>query len=91
MAPDCGGGGWTLIYPTLVDTSSDLEMMRQYRDEVMAKSIRGRLYTRLLYKSSEQALKVLQNNPRLKRRAARLISKNKTAIKDVLEGRARRR
>ena len=86
MAPDCGGGGWTLIYPTLVDTSSDLEMMRQYRDEVMAKSIRGRLYTRLLYKSSEQALKVLQNNPRLKRRAARLISKNKTAIKDVLEG-----
>lgn len=86
IAPDCGGGGWTLVYPTLVDSSEDLKMMRQYRDEVLAKSMRGRLYTRLLYKSSEEALEVLQNNPRLKRRAARLISKNKAAIEDVLEG-----
>jgi Zn-dependent metalloprotease len=86
IPPDCGGGDWTLIYPTLVDTSSDLEMMRQYRDEVLAQSMRGRLYTRLLYKSSEEALEVLQNNPRLKRRAARLISHNKAAIEDVLEG-----
>ena len=85
IAPNCGGG-WTLIYPTLVDTSSDLKVMRQYRDEVLAKSMRGRLYTRLLYNSSEEALEVLQNNPRLKRRAARLISQNKAAIEDVLEG-----
>ena len=86
MAPNCSGGGWALIYPTLVDTSTDLKMMRQYRDEVLAKSIRGRLYTRLLYQSSEEALEVLQDNPRLKRRAARLISRNKAAIEEVLAG-----
>jgi Zn-dependent metalloprotease len=87
MAPDCsGGGGWALIYPTLVDTPTDLEVMRQYRDEILSQSIRGRLYTRLLYQSSEDALEVLQDNPRLKRRAARLISKHKAAIEDVLAG-----
>jgi Zn-dependent metalloprotease len=85
IAPNCGGG-WSLIYPTLVDTPSDLDDLRRYRDEVMATSIRGRLYTRLLYKSSEKALKVLQDNPRLKRRAARLISRNKAAIEEVLAG-----
>ena len=83
--PACGGG-WSLVYPTLVDTPADLTLLRRYRDEVMANSIRGRLYTRLLYYSSEEALKVLQDNPRLMTRAAQLIAVNTSAIQDVLNG-----
>jgi Zn-dependent metalloprotease len=84
--PDCGGGIWGLAYPTLVDTPSDLKLMRQYRDDVLAKTIRGRIYTNLLYRSSEDTLDVLHNNPGLMAQAAELISLNKYAISDVLAG-----
>ena len=84
-APSCRGG-WSLVYPTLVDTPSDLKLLRRYRDEVMANSVRGRLYTRLLYTNSEAALKVLQDNPTLMTHAAQLIAVNKSAIEDVLNG-----
>jgi Zn-dependent metalloprotease len=84
--PGCGGGIWGLAYPTLVDTPSDLKLMRRYRDQVLAKTIRGRIYTNLLYRSSEDALDVLHNNPGLMAQAAELISVNKYAISDVLAG-----
>lgn len=87
--PDCGGNaGWLSAYPTLLDAPSDLKMMRQYRDEVLAKSSRGRLYKGLLYRNSEKALAVLKNNPELGARASGLIHVNKGAISDVLAGQA---
>jgi Zn-dependent metalloprotease len=88
IEPDCGGGGgWLSAYPTLLDAPSDLKLMRQYRDDVLAKTSRGRLYTGLLYRSSEKALEVLKNNPELMARASGLIHVNKDAIADVLAGR----
>ena len=86
--PDCGGDGWLSAYPTLLDAPSDLKMMRQYRDEVLAKSSRGRLYKGLLHRNSEKALAVLKNNPELGTRASGLIHVNKDAISDVLAGQA---
>jgi Zn-dependent metalloprotease len=87
VPPDCGGnGGWLSAYPTLLDAPSDLRLMRQYRDEVLAKSSRGRLYKGLLYRNSEKALAVLKNNPELMARASGLIQVNKSAISDVLAG-----
>ncbi len=85
--PECGGGGWLSAYPTLLDAPSDLKMMRQYRDDVLAKTGRGRLYTGLLYRSSDKALGVLKDNPELMARASGLIRVNKGAISDVLAGR----
>jgi Zn-dependent metalloprotease len=84
--PACGGGIWGLAYPTLLDTPSDLKLMRQYRDDELTKTDRGRLYARLLYQSSDSALEVLNNNPELRAQAAELISANKGAIADVLAG-----
>jgi hypothetical protein len=84
--PECGGDGWLSAYPTLLDAPSDLKMMRQYRDEVLTKTKRGRLYKGLLYKNSEKALAVLKNNPELMARASTLIHVNKGAISDVLAG-----
>ena len=74
-------------YPALLDAPSDLKMMRQYRDEVLIKTGRGRLYKGLLYRNSENALAVLKTNPELMARASALIQINKGAISDVLAGR----
>jgi Zn-dependent metalloprotease len=87
IEPDCGGnGGWLSAYPTLLDAPSDLKMMRQYRDEVLVKTSRGRLYKGLLYRNSEKALAVLKTDPELMARASGLIHVNKDAISDVLAG-----
>jgi Zn-dependent metalloprotease len=83
--PDCGGG-WGSAYTTLLDTPSDLKLMRQYRDDVLTQTDRGRFYTKLLYQSSENALDVLNKNPELMAQAAELIRLNKGAISDVLAG-----
>jgi hypothetical protein len=60
--------------------------MRQYRDDVLTQTDRGRFYTKLLYQSSENALDVLNKNPELIAQAAELIRLNKGAISDVLAG-----
>ena len=60
--------------------------MRVYRDEILKKSFRGRLYTKLLYRSSEKALKVLIDNPELMLAARNLIETNEDAVFEVLNG-----
>jgi hypothetical protein len=78
--------GWDMAYQTLLDDSSDLGLLRQYRDQFLTKSIKGKLYTTLLYQSSEEALKVLLHHPALMRRANKLIRANKRAVENVLNG-----
>ena len=77
---------WETAYNTLFDNQSDLERFRQYRDESLTKTTRGRLYTRLLYNRSEKALQVLLRNPELMMEAKHLIEANKGAVSEVLNG-----
>ncbi|NIQ39262.1 MAG: hypothetical protein GTN81_11805 [Proteobacteria bacterium] len=87
IAPVCGGDdGWETAYVDLFESQSDLDILREYRDEFLMKTRKGRLYTRLLYKYSEEALEVLLANPELMPEAAHLITENPEAVSDVLAG-----
>jgi hypothetical protein len=81
-----GKSGWQGAYSVLFEDQSDLDLMRQYRDEFLIKRESGRLFTRLLYESSEEALEVLLNNPRLISKARRLIEANRDAVAEVVDG-----
>jgi Zn-dependent metalloprotease len=88
IALDCGGGGtWETAYIALFESPSDLALVRQYRDEILGRTGKGRLYTRLLYRHSEAALKVLLTNPDLMAEAAYLFQGNLDAVSAVLNGR----
>ena len=77
---------WKTAYNGLFDSPSDLELLRQYRDEFLSKTKKGELYKRLLYKNSEEALQVLLANPELMMEANNLIDTNKDAVTQVLNG-----
>jgi hypothetical protein len=78
--------GWEGAYDSLFRHPSDLTLLRQYRDEFLIKTIKGKLYTKLLYNRSEEALQVLLQNPELMMEAKHLIEANKDAVSDVLHG-----
>ncbi|MHA2283885.1 MAG: sialidase family protein [Promethearchaeota archaeon] len=78
--------GWGTAYEILFDRPSDLELLRRYRDQFLANTKWGRLYTRLLYRSSEDALEVLVNDPDLMLRAKDLIQNNMDAVFAVSNG-----
>ncbi len=84
--PSVGQGGWETAYTTLFDSSSDLELLREYRDKILSRTTKGRMYEILIYKSSDEALKVLLDNPELMLEAKYLIEANKDAVSEVLNG-----
>jgi len=84
--PECGNA-WETAYGTLFESRSDLNLLRQYRDQFLSQTRKGRRYTRLLYKHSEEALKVLLDNPELMFDAAYLITVNRDAVSELMAGR----
>ena len=78
--------GWGLAYDALFESTSDLDTLREYRDEILSKKARGRRFRKLLYKNSEDALDVLLDNPELISQARHLIEANKDAVIDALNG-----
>ena len=81
-----GKEGWETAYSTLFDSSSELDLLRQYRDEILSKTTKGKMYKNLLYMNSEEALEVLLDNPELMLEAKYLIEANKDAVSEVLNG-----
>ncbi len=88
--PMSGGGSasWLPLYAELFDTPSDLGLMRQYRDSVLARNERGKHLVNSLYANSQGALAVLNAHPELLARAYTLISANLGAVEAVLRGEA---
>jgi formylglycine-generating enzyme required for sulfatase activity len=78
--------GWPVAYPALFDDPSDVHAFRQFRDQILAGSPKGKIYTNLLYRSSEQALRVLLENPELMATARELAEANQGALFEVLAG-----
>jgi hypothetical protein len=68
------------------DSLSDLGLLRQYRDDFLNRAKKGKFYTKLAFKISEKALKVLSDNPELMPQAIRLIKANKDAAIEGLNG-----
>lgn len=77
---------WGTAYNTLFDSPSDLDLLRQYRDEILSKTTIGKMYKTYLYMSSEEALEVLLDNPELILEAKNLIEANKDAVSEVVNG-----
>ena len=77
---------WKTAYDILFDNPSDLELFRQYRDGILSKVTKGRMFKALLYETSEKALEVLLNNPHLMLQAKYLVDVNKDAVSEVLNG-----
>jgi hypothetical protein len=51
-----------------------LEILRQFRDTVMARSLKGRIYTKLYYFYSDQVSAILDSDPLLREQAAALLA-----------------
>jgi len=77
---------WTPAYNTLFDSPSDLKHLRQYRDKILSKTTKGKMYKSLLYKNSGKALELLLSNPELMLQAKYLININKDAVSEVIGG-----
>jgi hypothetical protein len=78
---------WSISYVQLFENEETLEMFRKYRDEFLARTNKGKLYTDVLYENSENALQVLLDNPDLIVRAKNLLQANQAGIQEVLNGR----
>ena len=77
---------WNSVYYRIFDNPSDLGLFRDYRNEFLTRTSKGKLYTYWLYKISDKALEVLLNNPELMIEANYLIAVNKDAVSGVLDG-----
>ncbi len=80
------GNRWVGAYKTLFSDRSDLRLLRRYRDQFLTKTFRGRLFTNLLYRNSEEALQILLDNPYLMKKARHLIKTNRNAVIAALKG-----
>ena len=62
---------------------------RRFRDEVLARSARGAEYTRLYYRFADETSAILETNPWLLTRAARLLDRQLPALRSLVDdGRA---
>lgn len=77
---------WATTYSQLATDESDIEMLRDFRDQVLLSGAEGRMLTEVLYSHSDAALTVLVNNPRLIRQANHLLVKHRGAVANVLAG-----
>lgn len=80
------GDGWETVYGDLVGDRADLGRLRSYRDQVLGRSAKGRLYTEVLYSHSQEALTTLRNAHGLLSLAKELLESNAGALEKVLQG-----
>ena len=79
-------GGWFSAYKKASLSFSDLALLRKYRDTVLMNTNSGRIYTKMLYANSGDALNVLLNNPDLAAAAGDIIKSNIDAVERSLRG-----
>jgi hypothetical protein len=69
--------------------AASLHAARRFRDEVLARTARGAEYTRLYYAHAGEITSILEANPWLLVRAARLLDRHTPAIQSIVDhGRA---
>lgn len=66
--------------------AESLRLARRFRDEVMARSEHGAESTRLYYRFADEASAILESNPLLLVRAARLLDRVTPVLRSILEG-----
>lgn len=79
-------GDWTELYASVDLQSQEVAALRSYRDDFLAEDAKGRLYTRLLYGSSDAARRILADDLRLRTRLTEILSSNVQGVQEVLAG-----
>ncbi|HSN69725.1 MAG TPA: M4 family metallopeptidase [Thermoanaerobaculia bacterium] len=77
---------WPSLFRRMFSRSSDLALLREYRDEVLAKTPDGKQYVQKLYAHSDEALRVLVDHPEAIAEVRELIDENRDDIRAVLDG-----
>ncbi len=77
---------WEMAYASLSTDQQNIDLLRNYRDQILMKDTDGRVISESLYKHSEAALEVLLKNPSILGKASRLLDQHATAVSDVLAG-----
>jgi len=75
-----GAPGWLSAYAAMSLTDEHLAVMREFRDRRLAKSPEGRLFTEILYRRSDEVLRVLMENPELLSSARAILAANRLEI-----------
>ncbi|MCI0488012.1 MAG: hypothetical protein L0229_15585 [Blastocatellia bacterium] len=70
------------------DAETTLDAMRSFRDSRLARSKRGRQYSRLYYKFSSEAVRLMMFNPMMVLRSQEMIERYMPVIRDLAEGRS---
>jgi len=78
--------GWTSFYSALEIGQENLASLRDFRDNYLMKSVKGKLITFLLYGSSEEVLNILMADPDLFETAKKVLHANLPAIGKILRG-----
>jgi hypothetical protein len=69
----------------LGEDNPQLDILRYFRDTVMARSLKGKIYTRLYYQYSDQVSEIFEADPSLKAQAAALLASALPAVERALE------
>jgi len=77
---------WEEAYKIMFNSQHDLYQFRTYRDHILSQSSSGKLYSRILYKFSDNALQTFLDNPKLLAQARNLIDFYHDDVINVLEG-----
>jgi len=75
-----GTPAWLSAYAAMSLTDEHLAVMREFRDQRLAKSPEGKLFTEMLYRHSDEALKVIMGNPELLSSARTILAANRLEI-----------
>lgn len=81
-----GTPAWLSAYAAMSLTDEHLAVMRKFRDERLATSPEGKLFTEMLYRNSDEVLKVLMENPELLSSARTVLAANRLEILKSLRG-----
>ncbi|HOD34364.1 MAG TPA: M6 family metalloprotease domain-containing protein [Syntrophales bacterium] len=77
---------WLSAYAAMSLTDEHLAVMRDFRDQRLAKSPEGKLLSETLYRHSDEALKVIMENPELLSSARTILAANRLEISKSLRG-----
>ncbi len=82
----CPIKSWFSVYNRLAMGPSELMLVRKFRDTVLPSAENGKLYIRMLYENSDEALQVLLENPELVQAMSNLMKANMGAVEQAVQG-----
>jgi hypothetical protein len=78
----------TQAVQSTADADATLAEMRSFRDSKLARSKRGREYSRLYYKFSSEAIRLMMFNPMMALRSQEMIERYLPVVRDLAAGRS---